>query len=102
MESLFKGFYTYLMATLDKEKYFKIYQTQGLTAALTALHHEKESLEQQTFEGPKGYSRELWDYLEEVREFSRELWGLGLKEGYPTQTRNPFIENGPTDPLWNP
>ncbi len=72
------------MMLFDKEKYLKIYRTQGLSEALTALHHDKERLEQLTFEGPLGYSRDLWDSLEVVRNFSVELWQLGLKEGKPS------------------
>ena len=65
---------------LDKQKYLAIAKNEGLPAAITALHHDKEKLEFQTFEGPTGYQRALWDYLEEVRQFSRELWDQVLLE----------------------
>ncbi|MBY0472529.1 hypothetical protein K2X30_15295 [bacterium] len=64
---------------LDKQKYLTILKTQGLPAAITALHHDKEKLEFETFEGQKGYQRALWDYQEEVREFSRQLWDHGTE-----------------------
>ena len=54
-----------------------------MSAALTALHHDKEALEQETFEGPEGYNRELWDDLESVRNFSIELWNLSYKGDLP-------------------
>lgn len=65
---------------LNKEKYFRIMREEGVEAALTTLHHDKEKLEFETFEGKEGYQRELWDYLEEVRQISRELWDLSLQD----------------------
>ncbi len=59
---------------LDKERYFQILRTNGLHAALTELHREKEQLEFVTFEGEKGYRPELFQKIEEYCEFSRELW----------------------------
>lgn len=66
------------MPKLDREKYFRILETRGLDAAITALHHDKEEMEFVTFEGEKGYQRQLWDNLEEVRTLSRELWDRSL------------------------
>ncbi|MBI4924971.1 MAG: hypothetical protein HY843_03520 [Bdellovibrio sp.] len=63
----------------NKQKYIRLYQGEGSNAALTSLHHDKEYLEQLTFESKDGYSRELWDSLEEVRNFSIELWDLCQK-----------------------
>lgn len=73
------------MLKLNKEKYFKILKTSGLAAAITALHHEKELLEIQTFEGPHGYQREVWDFLQEVRDFSLELWNHVLDTSIAAQ-----------------
>lgn len=61
---------------LDKDKYLKILRTQGYDSALTALHRDTEVMEFEVFEGEKGYQRPYWDRVEEVREFSRELWRL--------------------------
>ncbi len=58
----------------DREKYLSILKTEGLPAALTALHKDQERFEFETFEGTEGFQREMWDDLEAVRSFSRELW----------------------------
>jgi len=63
---------------IDKEKYFRILKSQGLSAALTELHREKEQLEYVTFEGEKGYRPELFGKLQEYCAFSRELWDTAL------------------------
>jgi hypothetical protein len=65
---------------IDRAKYLEILKTEGLPAALTALHRDSEVLENETFEGPGGYKPELYQYLEEVRTFSRELWRVSLGE----------------------
>ena len=62
------------MFTLDREKYTKILKNDGLAAALTALHRDTERVEFEAFEGRLGYRPEVVEYLELVREFSRELW----------------------------
>jgi hypothetical protein len=69
------------MFKIDKEKYLAIVKSQGVDAALTALHKDKEDWEFTTFEGNQGYKREMWDDLAQVRELSRELWDLSLKMG---------------------
>lgn len=71
------------MFKLDKEKYFRILETQGINAAITVLHHDKELMEFETFEGEAGFQREAWDHLADVREFSRELWDRSLAMGPP-------------------
>lgn len=71
----------FIMFNLDKQKYLRLLETEGLSAALTALHKDKEQMEQITFEGPQGYQRELWDYLEKVRNFSIELWNTVTETG---------------------
>ena len=68
------------MLKLNKEKYLRILNSNGLAAALTALHHDKEKFEFETFEGSKGYQRDTWDFLEEVRNFSIELWDKNLEK----------------------
>jgi hypothetical protein len=62
------------MLKLDRDKYFRILKAEGINAALTALHKDKELCEFETFEGSEGYQRAMWDYLAEVRQLSRELW----------------------------
>jgi hypothetical protein len=61
---------------LDREKYLQIAQTEGLPAAITRLHLDMEQMEHETFEGREGWQPQLFEYLKEVREFSRELWGM--------------------------
>ncbi len=60
---------------LDREKYLKIIETDGLSTALTQLHLDTERMEHETFEGREGWQPQLFEYLNQVREFSRELWG---------------------------
>ena len=64
----------------DKEKYRQILKSQGIAAALTALHKDKNEWEFVTFEGDKGYQRGMWDDLQEVRDFSIELWDLSSRQ----------------------
>lgn len=68
------------MFKIDREKYFSIMREKGIEAALTQLHLDKETWEFETFEGRKGYQREMWDALASVREFSRELWDLSTEK----------------------
>jgi len=65
---------------LDRAKYLEILKSQGLSAALTALHRDGETMEFETFEGPGGYKPEMYSVLEEIRTFSRELWRVSLGE----------------------
>ena len=68
------------MFKLDREKYLQIFEKEGLSAAITALHRDTERWEFDTFEGPKGFQAEDWQKLPEVRDFSRELWNLSMKD----------------------
>ena len=63
---------------LNPQKYFELLKKEGVEVALTALHMEKEDFEQETFEGKDGYDRAKWEFLESVRELSRELWQAAL------------------------
>ena len=65
---------------LERVKYLDILKSEGLPAALTALHRDSERMEFETFEGRDGYRADLYAYLEEVRAFSRELWRVSLGE----------------------
>jgi hypothetical protein len=65
---------------LDREKYIQIYRSQGLSAALTALHQDKERLEFVTFEGEQGYQPEVWTTVQQACDLSRELWNLDLAD----------------------
>jgi hypothetical protein len=65
---------------LDRAKYLEILSSEGLSAALTALHRDTERLEFESFEGRDGWDPELYQYLEQVRAFSRELWRVSLGE----------------------
>jgi hypothetical protein len=67
------------MFKLDKEKYIQIIRTEGLNAALTRLHRDSEHWEWDTFEGEGGWKPQQWEAMREVRNFSRELWEIGLR-----------------------
>ncbi|MBI2712448.1 MAG: hypothetical protein HYX41_06290 [Bdellovibrio sp.] len=62
----------------DREKYLNIFRTQGVGVALTALQKDTERWEYEAFEGRAGYNPEMWEELEKVRDFSRELWDKHL------------------------
>jgi hypothetical protein len=55
-------------------------KTHGLSAAISALHQEKEQLEYATFEGEKGYDPELWKVVQEYCDFSRALWDKAMEQ----------------------
>ncbi len=65
---------------LNRSKYIEILKSEGLPAALTALHRDSERFEFDAFEGRDGYQPSLYQRLEEVRSFSRELWRVSLGE----------------------
>ena len=69
------------MIHLDREKYLQILRVQGLAAALTALHRDRDGFEFETFEGREGYQPKSWSTLLEINQFSRELWDTALQEG---------------------
>ena len=56
------------------EKYLRTLKSEGLTAAITSLHHDMEQWDQFTFEGREGYQPEIWQEIARARQFSRELW----------------------------
>jgi hypothetical protein len=66
--------------TLDKEKYIAIARSEGVNAALTALHQDTNHWEIETFEGEKGFQPQMFQDMIEVRNFSRELWDLSLQQ----------------------
>jgi hypothetical protein len=68
------------MIQLDREKYLRILRSEGVSKALTTLHLDTEGWEIDTFEGEDGYQPEMWKELLGVREFSRELWEISLRE----------------------
>jgi hypothetical protein len=61
---------------LDRMKYIRIAQEQGVSAALTALHNDYREWEFDTFEGPEGWKPDQYEALRKVRAFSRELWNI--------------------------
>ncbi len=65
---------------IDRAKYLDILKSEGLSAALTALHRDAERIEFETFEGIGGYNPEMYSHLDEVRTFSRQLWRVSLGE----------------------
>ena len=54
------------MLHLDREKYLQILRAQGLAAALTALHRDRDGFEFETFEGREGYQPKAWDTMLEM------------------------------------
>ncbi len=67
------------MASLNRQKYLDIVQTQGIPAALTALHRDMAVVEYQAFEGNRKAEPEMLAQLNEMRDFSREIWELDLR-----------------------
>jgi hypothetical protein len=63
----------------EKEKYVQLMKSQGISSTLTQLQKDTSEWEYQAFEGEKGYQPEMWNELQKVREFSRELWDLALQ-----------------------
>lgn len=68
------------MIQFDREKYIRIMRAEGVSKALTVLHLDTERWEAETFEGDKGYQPEMWKDLLSIRDFSRELWDMHLRE----------------------
>jgi len=69
------------MAQLNRQKYLDIVQTQGISAALTTLHRDMAIVEYQAFEGNRKTEPELLEQLNSMRDFSREIWDIALREG---------------------
>lgn len=67
------------MLSFDRDKYIRILKSEGVNAALTALHRDTTEFEHTAFEGEKGYQPEMWSELHDVRDFSRELWEMALR-----------------------
>lgn len=63
----------------NRDRYFEIAKSAGLTEAVNRLHHDLWELEKECFDTPNGYEPELWKTLNQMRLFSRELWDLKLK-----------------------
>ena len=72
-------FYPMHSLSFDKKKYIQILQNEGIAKALTTLHHDTNQWEYQSFEGPEGYQPQMIQDLDQVREFSRELWQMDLE-----------------------
>lgn len=68
------------VGTLDKQKYIEILNSKGLPDALTQLHHDMWQVENECFEGTRGYRPELYEALKAYRLFSTELWALRLAD----------------------
>jgi len=68
-----------MSSSFDRQKYLNILKSDGLSAALTALHLDIERIEFETFEGREGWKPELFEELKQIRIFSRELWDSQLK-----------------------
>ena len=67
------------MSQFNRQKYLDIVQTQGIPAALTALHRDMAVVEYQAFEGNRKNEPEMISQLNAMRDFSREIWDLDLK-----------------------
>lgn len=64
--------------TLNRSKYIEIARIQGVSQAITQLHHDLWNKEFDAFEGENGYDADKVAQLEEIREFSRQLWKSSL------------------------
>jgi hypothetical protein len=73
---------------IDREKYVQILNTQGVNAALTQLHLDVRDWEYEAFEGEKGWQPAMWEELEKVRGFSRELWEIALRKSPTPNSSN--------------
>ena len=60
--------------SLDREKYLRIIENEGLSSALTALHQDMWAIEFDCFEGAEGYRPQVFQDLKAYRQFSLELW----------------------------
>jgi hypothetical protein len=65
----------------DKQKYLDVAKSQGVHAAITLLHKDMERVEYQSFEGEMKDEGRLHRLHDQMRGFSRELWGLALDKG---------------------
>ena len=65
-------------SNFTKQKYLDLVKSDGLEAAVNALHQDLWTLEQECFDTPEGYQPGVWKHLNELRLFSRELWDLKL------------------------
>jgi hypothetical protein len=66
------------MASLDRQKYLEILNSQGVSAALTVLHRDMAIVEYEAFEGDRRAESERLGVLTEMRDFSREIWQIAL------------------------
>lgn len=66
------------MLPIDKEKYIQIARSQGANAAITRLHLDTDLIENESFEGKKGWDPELFEQIKKIRDFSRELWDAAV------------------------
>jgi hypothetical protein len=62
------------MSRLDRDKYLSILKAEGLSTAITSLHHDLWELEKECFEGRDGWKPELYEDIKKFRAFSIELW----------------------------
>lgn len=66
-------------SSFTKQKYLDLVKSEGLQIAVNTLHHDLWLLEQECFDSPDGYQADMWQHLNELRLFSRELWDLKLQ-----------------------
>lgn len=70
-----------LHSNLDqvREKYMNIAKNEGVDRAVSLIHLEMGSLEPKVFDD--GYEVSRLDYLQSLRDLSRELWTMRFKIG---------------------
>jgi hypothetical protein len=73
---------------IDRQKYLDLLKTQGVNAALTQLHLDVRDWEYEAFEGEQGWQPKMWQELEGVRGFSRELWEIALQNLKPDSSHS--------------
>ena len=64
----------------NKAMYLEIIQSEGISVALTRLHHDIEAWEHYIFEGRQGFDPALLAELTGSKAFSRELWEMDLEK----------------------
>jgi len=77
--STYANLRTDMSLVFERDKYLQIVKTQGLTTAVSTLHHDLWETEYRCFESQTGYDPVIWKQLNEMRQFSRELWDMKFK-----------------------
>jgi hypothetical protein len=64
----------------NRQTYLDLAKAQGIERAVNQLHQDLWQVELVVFDTPEGFQAGMWDTLNEMRIFSRELWDLNLDQ----------------------